>query len=571
MKPNKKLPSVKKSSRRGAVIVLAAFLMIAMLGMVAFSVDMGYILLVKSELQNAADSAALAAGAKLSDSRANLESTAQTYSQKHAAGGGAVSLLTSDIQYGVWDQDTRSFTATQQVGNALRITARRNNTTGFNNLFFARVLGHSTFDVAASAIALGNPRDICFVVDLSGSMNDDTETGFNGDGTIGGDYSTVRTQMMEELFSDLGFGTYPGTQQSPGQALGASTYSSLSSASGPLNSNSIPSTYRIGNNDSSSTRKNKAYKWMIDYQIASIMPAARPVPNSGNTASFNYWSDYLDEVVDQSSSNEKIGYRNYVQFLMDQGRDVNIGGQPAQHAVESDYCAYHSEAVGSTTYSFPVREYPTHACRRSLIAAIQEIKAKNSTNPNMNERDWVSIVTFDTVAGTQKVLDLTGDYDAAMLKCTTLQACSDSTWSTATESGMISGKAHLQTNGRGNTQKVVVLLTDGMPNLKSSSNTTISAYRTNNPSDYFYGGSSNYNHDAALMQVNATQLLGWQTHAVGVGLGTDYAFMDRMTQMSTLDAEAEAPRTSGDPAEYETELRAIFKQIVDTPRVRLVE
>jgi hypothetical protein len=47
--------------------------------------------------------------------------------------------------------------------------------------------------------------------------------------------------------------------------------------------------------------------------------------------------------------------------------------------------------------------------------------------------------------------------------------------------------------------------------------------------------------------------------------------MDRLTQMSTQDAEAQAPETSGNPAEYETELRSIFKQIVDTPRVRLVE
>ena len=110
-----------------------------------------------------------------------------------------------------------------------------------------------------------------------------------------------------------------------------------------------------------------------------------------------------------------------------------------------------------------------------------------------------------------------------------------------------------------------------MPNLKTSSNSTISDYRDDNPSDFFYGGSSHYNHDAALMQVSGMQLKGWNTFAVGVGLGTDGGFMDRITQMSTQEAEAEAPDTSGDPAEYETELRAIFEQIVDTPRVRLVE
>jgi hypothetical protein len=299
------------------------------------------------------------------------------------------------------------------------------------------------------------------------------------------------------------------------------------------------------------------------------MPAARPVPDSQDSASFSYWSEYLDEVVDQSSSNEKVGYRNYVQYMMDRGRDDEIGTQHAQFSVSSGYCPYHSETVGGVSYQFPPREQPTHACRRSLIAAIQEIKAKN-TSADLSQRDWVSIVTFDTVAGTQRILDLTGDYDLAITKCTTLQACSDNSYSTATETGLLAAKNHLDASGRSNTLKLVVLLTDGMPNLKSSSNTTISNYRTNNPSSYYYGGTDNYNHDAALMQVNAMQLSGYKTFAVGVGLGTDYAFMDKVVQMSTTEADSAAPRTSGDPAEYETELREIFEQIIESARVRLV-
>ena len=433
------------------------------------------------------------------------------------------------------------------------------------------MLGRDKYDLSASAIALGNPRDICFVVDLSGSMNDDTEPGYSGSGSIGGSYSAIRTQMMNEVFSDLDFGSYPGVQQSIGEPLGVSTFSSLSSKNGPLKSNSIPSTYRIKNNDSTSTRATKAYKWMIDYQVASIMPAARPVPNSSNSSSYQYWREYLESVEDQSNNNENIGYRTYVQFMMDYGRADLVGNQYSQMSVQSGYCPYHMETVGTTQFSFPPREQPTHSCRRSLIAAIQEIKSKNSSIPDMNQRDWVSIVTFDTVAGTQLVQSLTGDYDAAMLKCTTFQATNDFAACTATETGLIGANNHLTANARSNTQKVVVLLTDGMPNLKSSSNSTISSYRNDHPSDFFYGGSSNYNHDAALMQVNSMQLKGWRAHAVGVGLGTDATFMDRIAKMAIQDAEAQAPETSGDPAEYESELRSIFKQIVDSPRVRLVE
>ena len=50
-----------KRSRRGVTLVLAAFLMVLMLGMVAFAVDCGYMVLVRSQLQGAADAAAMAA------------------------------------------------------------------------------------------------------------------------------------------------------------------------------------------------------------------------------------------------------------------------------------------------------------------------------------------------------------------------------------------------------------------------------------------------------------------------------------------------------------------------------
>ena len=48
-------------SRRAAIVVLAAFLMIPLCCFVAFAVDVGYLCVVRTELQRGADSAALAA------------------------------------------------------------------------------------------------------------------------------------------------------------------------------------------------------------------------------------------------------------------------------------------------------------------------------------------------------------------------------------------------------------------------------------------------------------------------------------------------------------------------------
>ena len=59
----------------------------------------------------------------------------------------------------------------------------------------------------------------------------------------------------------------------------------------------IAAAYRIANTDSEATRKQKAYSWIIDNQIARVMPNAKPVPNSTTTASYNYWSAYLDYLI----------------------------------------------------------------------------------------------------------------------------------------------------------------------------------------------------------------------------------------------------------------------------------
>ena len=61
------------------------------------------------------------------------------------------------------------------MGNAVKVTTRTNDSTGGNPFFFGRVFGLTSFTLKASAVAMANPRDIAFVVDLSGSMNDDTE------------------------------------------------------------------------------------------------------------------------------------------------------------------------------------------------------------------------------------------------------------------------------------------------------------------------------------------------------------------------------------------------------------
>ena len=51
----------QRQTRRGTIMIMAAIMTIVLLAMVAFSVDLGYVLTAKEELQRTADASALAA------------------------------------------------------------------------------------------------------------------------------------------------------------------------------------------------------------------------------------------------------------------------------------------------------------------------------------------------------------------------------------------------------------------------------------------------------------------------------------------------------------------------------
>lgn len=598
--------------RRGAVLVLTAFLLIALTAMVAFSIDVGYIVLVRTQLQAAADASALSAATRLSVTT-NVYPAAQELAALNKANNKPVNLQPQDVEIGFWNAATRKFTAGSS-GNAVRVTTRAAEAP----LFFGRIFGKNSFQAEASAVAVCNPRDIAFVVDLSGSMNDDTEpcwatVAINSTfGTQG--YPTIGNTLVQEFYTDMGFGTFPGTLDWIGKGLvsaNSSAYANLTANGGPLTPNSIAATYRITSSDSEATRKQKAYRWIIDNQLKTIMPNAKPTPSS--TSSYSYWEKYLDFVIQSTSvsgrgtlppnqdSNRissfnnpntstfpgaanangwrnQVGYRTYVQWLMDNGRDIQPDGSTyMQHSQYSGNCPYHSEITAGGTFSFPPREQPTHAARRALIAALQVIKERNLNLSDPNQQDQVSIITFDRRnPGPMIVQPLTTDFQQAMLACTKLQAVGDIGASTTTESGLIAARQHIAApseggSGRQNVNKIVVLLTDGVPNDYVSGTSTISSYMNNNPSsDYYSSNRAAYN--ASLMQTHSMQSQRWAMYPVGLGLGTDYDFMDRLGRMGgTADDNGQSARGTGNPAEYEQRLADIFKQIIENPRVRLVQ
>ena len=629
--------------RRGVVLLLTAILLVTIFGFVAFSVDYGYMSMVQGGLQNAADSAALAAVVELGDGEAQAVLTAEELAGKNAIGSYAPTVTASGrTQAGVYDMDAKTFTPTNVGPNAIRVRAELTRMP----LFFAPVIGHDDFSTHAEAIAMTKPREIVIAIDLSGTMNNDTETAWapnaiaNQASSRGVADPNVAHQLSEQLYQDLGFGAYPGDEEHIGQGLVPDrtySYALLTNDVGPLTLQTN-NRYRIQPNHNENARKKRAYRWIIDNQLARLMPDARPFPDSRNGQSYQFWEKYLDYVIypyrwqrvwgpregqawgsvwlphNQDSDRmynmsnpagsfpgesnsyfigklNKVGYRTYVNYLQDWGRDrapkhsndnnAAPGKKPkVELSVDSPWCRMHTEDVDGDSFEFPPRTYPMHACRRSVIRALQYVKRKND-GVSASVADRVSIVTFDALTKHHEpelLVPLTSDYDAAMLACTTMQAVGDRGASTASQPGLTLAREQLveaKAGGpaRNNSTKVLIFLTDGKPNLYDMSNNEIDDYIADNPSTDYYtgGGYYDYAKNAALIQ-NAKGVQGGElTYSVGMGLSADYDFMDRMSRTGQTAKGGKSPRTSGDPAEYEESITELLTNIIRHAGVSLVQ
>ena len=555
-------------NRRGIIAVLAAVLFIVMLGVVAFAVDVGYIAMVKTQLQAAADSAALAAAGSSNLSQSGMVQVGQAFAQYHQVAGRSVVLNAGDVEFGTWDTASKTFAplTNGQLGTAVRVTVSVDAAHGGNaGLFFGRVLGVNSVGSTASAVAMVNPRDICFVVDLSSSMRNDSTPPGNSNGK--------NDALIQAVFDDL-------------YGVGHVTYSRTN----PETGKSIPSG---GTSAAMDTIKNN-----FPYMPPSI-PATTPYPADVQA----YWGAYISYL-----RGSKISYTSYAEFLMTNGRDQPvvpaqpevpaqpavwnskhtkiitpaqpaIPAQPAQYSIMSiNEPAYvsHSETVTSTgsdgtnisrTFTnFPTREMPTHAMRRAIIAALEIIKDRNSTIDNPEQKDHVSLVTFDR-ASAESTYALTADYDSIMQAAVQLQACGGSSACTDSEEGLKYARDILGA-GRENANKVVVFLTDGAPNIYDTSDqSAIDAAKRAQPS----GWGTDYYQNAALWQAMNMQGDNWSTYAVGVGLGGNQTFMNLMANKAGTAVNGAAYPIADDSSTYETNVKDIFNKIISNPKLRLVQ
>ncbi len=166
-------------NRQGAMLVLICVMLFAFLVTVAFSVDIAYMNLVKSELRSATDAAAKAAAETLSRSQdINLAiAKGKEIALENKVANKPLQLTNNDFVFGrsaLSSTGTFDFSQGGRPINSVRVNGQRMNgsLSGNVQLFFGRIFNVPTFQVQEFTTATFIQRDIVLVVDRSGSMLD---------------------------------------------------------------------------------------------------------------------------------------------------------------------------------------------------------------------------------------------------------------------------------------------------------------------------------------------------------------------------------------------------------------
>ena len=172
------------------------------------------------------------------------------------------------FEFGLWDNNTRVFTPSNNLPNAVRLTTSNTQ----QPLFFGKVMGRQSFDTSAQSIATYQPREIGIVLDYSGSMAYDSQ--FRNISLLG--QSAVETNI-QQIYTQLGSPTFGSLTYTP-VAYG-STSTSNSSIKSRFGLSSVPYPYPRGSWDE-----------YIDYVQADSY-----VNSAGYRCKYGYltWVNYL--------------------------------------------------------------------------------------------------------------------------------------------------------------------------------------------------------------------------------------------------------------------------------------
>jgi Flp pilus assembly protein TadG len=276
------------SRRRGSFMTLGLFCLVACMTFVAFSVDVGMISLTQTRMQNAVDSAALAAAMEITYAIENADDDVEDvldYAKTQAAAkavevaemNGVFVDQELDVLFGHRTYDEAGGEWNIQWGvdppNAIKVVARRDNDDvtapdGKLQMLFAGVNGDDAATLRAVAVAYVEARDIVTVLDFSRSMNFDSY--------FAEEYEDPEAYLsqgeletnMHTIWTDMGSPQWGNMSWTP-------NWVTIPSLNGP---GEIDVTWKSTSVDI----------YCHDYDTPSDFTAAKVWYNNGNTQTINY-------------------------------------------------------------------------------------------------------------------------------------------------------------------------------------------------------------------------------------------------------------------------------------------
>ena len=184
--------------RRGVILVLTGFCLVALFAFVALSVDAGRMVLTSTKMQNAVDAAALAAAQEISaaihaagqgEGSANVDANsiavdqARAMAAQVAEANGLYIDPDQDVLFGkrVYNEANGTWPIQWNASpfNVVKVVGRKTDEDviapdGQLPLAFGWAVGRSKVPLTTSATAFVEARDLVVVLDFSASMNDDS-------------------------------------------------------------------------------------------------------------------------------------------------------------------------------------------------------------------------------------------------------------------------------------------------------------------------------------------------------------------------------------------------------------
>ncbi len=568
--------------RNGSIVLLAVIFLVVILAFTAFTVDVGFISLARTQMQAAADSAALAAAMELTSStspsqvRANAQAAAADVASRFVNGdrSGVTLDAATDITFGkqvsigngqysmLWGNDQTPY-------NIVKVRVRRGTDSDGNGgtidnrlpLFFGPVIQNSKADLTTEAIASFQPRDIMLVLDFSASMNDDSclgAIGKLGQTFIESNLQTMWTELGSPVYGNLTFtpqyavlkggpvsGTMPHVEVTYKRSsvyvtstsalkkvtlvMGSrtQTFSGLTAMTGTFQgtgSNAgrdITSVYvESGTN---TNRSPGGLGELFSFTAANIKTAL------GLNITYPYpagsWDEYISYVQASSGDIKNAGYRDMYGYL-----------------TWLHYLQYYHPYASDTPDLWKTSEHPISSVKDAVDLFVDYL-TENAGG------DYIGLTIYTHTSSSGAILEHGLSTNLTQVKNTTRQRqAGHYTGGTNISAGMATGRVELTTNGRDRSEKLMIVMTDGQANLPGSVSTACAA---------------------VLTEAQAASAAGIKIVTVTVGLDADTALMQQVASIG--GGECFIVPGNQSVADVQAQLMEVFIRIASTRPLKLIK